>query len=84
MEGEKETDAIAKERIRNMLAFVSSWYEEISEILGCGSTKLITKLVKVGSHPTRLREFLRGSHAEPDRVVSPPIAVPPLTASAGR
>ena len=53
IEGEKETDAITKERIRNMLTFVettSSWYEEISDI----PTSTLTKLMALGKKITKL------------------------------
>jgi len=53
IEGEKETDAITKERVRNMLTFVettSSWYEEISDI----PTSTLTKLMALGKKITKL------------------------------
>jgi len=53
IEGEKETDAVTKERVRNMLKFVettSSWYEEISDI----PTSTLTKLMALGKKVTKL------------------------------
>ncbi len=53
VEGEKETDPITKERIRNMLAFVDStskWYEEISGV----PTSTLTKLMAMGKRITKL------------------------------
>ncbi len=53
IEGEKETDAVTKERVRNMLKFVettSSWYEEISDI----PTSTLTKLMALGKKITKL------------------------------
>jgi len=53
IEGEKETDPLTKQRIRNMLEFVqstSTWYEEISDI----PTSTLTKLMKLGKRITRL------------------------------
>ena len=53
IEGEKETDAITKERVRNMLTFVettSSWYEEMSDI----PTSTLTKLMALGKKITKL------------------------------
>jgi len=50
---EKETDAITKERIHNMLEFVAStsaWYEEISDV----PTSTLTKLMKLGKRITKL------------------------------
>ena len=53
VDGEKETDPITKERIRNMLGFVestSSWYEEISGV----PTSTLTKLMALGKRITKL------------------------------
>ena len=53
VEREKETDALTKERIHNMLEFVAStsaWYEEISDI----PTSTLTKLMKLGKRITKL------------------------------
>jgi len=53
IEGEKETDAITKERVRNMLTFVettSSWYEEMSDI----PTSTLTRLMALGKKITKL------------------------------
>ncbi|MGB5624493.1 MAG: hypothetical protein WBM61_02080 [Woeseiaceae bacterium] len=53
VEGEKETDPITKERIRNMLTFVEStsqWYEEISAV----PTSTLTKLMALGKRITKL------------------------------
>ena len=53
IEGEKETDAVTKERVRNMLEFVettSNWYEEISDI----PTSTLTKLMALGKKITKL------------------------------
>ena len=50
---EKETDALTKERIHNMLEFVAStsaWYEEISDV----PTSTLTKLMKLGKRITKL------------------------------
>jgi DNA-binding transcriptional regulator GbsR (MarR family) len=50
---EKETDAITKERIQNMLVFVEStsdWYEQISEI----PTSTLTKIMALGTKITKL------------------------------
>ncbi len=50
---EKETDALTKERIHNMLEFVAStsaWYEEISDI----PTSTLTKIMKLGKRITKL------------------------------
>ena len=49
---EKSTDAVTKERIHNMLAFVSTtsdWYEQIQEV----PTSTLQKLMKLGSGITR-------------------------------
>jgi DNA-binding transcriptional regulator GbsR (MarR family) len=53
VQAEKETDAVTKERIQNMLQFVEStsdWYEQISEI----PTSTLTKLMSLGSKITKL------------------------------
>jgi len=53
VELEKNTDAVTKERIRNMLEFVettSDWYEQISDI----PTSTLTKLMKLGKKITKL------------------------------
>lgn len=53
VEGEKETDPITKQRIRNMLEFVDStsrWYDEISDV----PTSTLTKLMALGKRITRL------------------------------
>jgi len=50
---EKETHAVTKERIKNMLDFVentSSWYEQIREI----PTSTLTNLMKLGRGITKL------------------------------
>ncbi len=50
---EKETDAITKERIQNMLEFVEStsdWYEQISEV----PTSTLTKIMALGTKITKL------------------------------
>ena len=52
VENEAETDEITKERIRNMLQFVSSastWYEEIQAV----PTATLQKLMKLGAGITR-------------------------------
>ena len=49
---EKNTDAVTKERIHNMLDFVSTtsdWYEQIQEV----PTSTLQKLMKLGSGITR-------------------------------
>ena len=53
IDGEKETDPVTKERVRNMLAFVettSDWYGEISDI----PTSTLTKLMGLGKKITKL------------------------------
>lgn len=53
VENEEETDAITKERIRNMLEFVettSNWYEQIQEI----PTSTLQKIMKLGAKITGL------------------------------
>ena len=53
VEAEKDTDAVTKERIRNMLSFVettSNWYEQISDI----PTSTLTKIMKLGKGITKL------------------------------
>lgn len=53
VDNEKETDAITKERIHNMLTFVEStsqWYEEISSV----PTSTLTKLMALGKRITKL------------------------------
>ena len=53
VDGDKETDPVTKERMRNMLKFVeatSSWYEEISDI----PTSTLTKLMGLGKKITKL------------------------------
>jgi len=53
VQAEKETDAITKERIQNMLEFVestSNWYEQISEI----PTSTLTKIMALGTKITKL------------------------------
>jgi DNA-binding transcriptional regulator GbsR (MarR family) len=53
VQAEKETDAITKERIQNMLEFVestSNWYEQISEI----PTSTLTKIMALGTRITKL------------------------------
>jgi DNA-binding transcriptional regulator GbsR (MarR family) len=53
VQAEKETDAITKERIQNMLEFVestSNWYEQISEI----PTSTLTKIMALGTRITNL------------------------------
>jgi len=53
IDGEKETDPVTKERVRNMLAFVettSAWYGEISDI----PTSTLTKLMGLGKKITKL------------------------------
>jgi DNA-binding transcriptional regulator GbsR (MarR family) len=50
---EADTDPITKQRIQNMLAFVTTtneWYEQIREI----PTPTLTKLMKLGSKITKL------------------------------
>jgi DNA-binding transcriptional regulator GbsR (MarR family) len=52
VEGEKDTDEVTKERIRNMLQFVettSNWYENIQEV----PTSTLQKLMKLGAGITR-------------------------------
>lgn len=52
VEGESETDDVTKERIRNMLQFVSTtsdWYEQIQSV----PTSTLQKLMKLGSGITR-------------------------------
>ena len=52
VEGEKQTDDVTKERIQNMLTFVSTtsdWYEQIQEV----PTSTLQKLMKLGSGITR-------------------------------
>jgi DNA-binding transcriptional regulator GbsR (MarR family) len=53
VQAEKETDAITKERIQNMLEFVestSNWYEQISQI----PTSTLTKIMALGTRITKL------------------------------
>ena len=53
IDAEEDTDAVTKERIRNMLAFVettNNWYEEISDI----PTGTLTKLMALGKKITKL------------------------------
>ena len=53
VEAEKDTDAVTKERIQNMLGFVettSNWYEQISDI----PTSTLTKIMKLGKGVTKL------------------------------
>jgi DNA-binding transcriptional regulator GbsR (MarR family) len=53
VDGEEQTDAVTKERIRNMLEFVettNSWYEEINDI----PTSTLTKLMALGKKITKL------------------------------
>ncbi len=53
IDAEQDTDAVTKERIRNMLAFVettNNWYEEISDI----PTGTLTKLMALGKKITKL------------------------------
>lgn len=53
VENEKETDAVTKERIRNMLEFfetTSTWYEQIQEI----PTSTLQKIMKLGAKITGL------------------------------
>jgi len=53
IDAEKETDAVTKKRVRNMLEFVettSHWYEEVSDI----PTSTLTKLMKLGKRITKL------------------------------
>jgi DNA-binding transcriptional regulator GbsR (MarR family) len=53
VDGEKQTDPVTKERIRNMLEFVettNSWYEEINDI----PTSTLTKLMALGKKITKL------------------------------
>ena len=52
VEGESETDEVTKERIRNMLQFVSTtsdWYEQIQGV----PTSTLQKLMKLGAGITR-------------------------------
>lgn len=52
VEAESETDEVTKERIRNMLKFVtttSNWYEQIQEV----PTSTLQKLMKLGSGITK-------------------------------
>jgi DNA-binding transcriptional regulator GbsR (MarR family) len=53
VKAEKETDAVTKERIQNMLVFVEStsdWYEQISGI----PTSTLTKIMALGTKITKL------------------------------
>jgi len=53
VEAEKDTDAVTKERIQNMLGFVettNNWYEQISDI----PTSTLTKIMKLGKGITKL------------------------------
>jgi len=53
VDAEEQTDAVTKERIRNMLEFVettNSWYEEINDI----PTSTLTKLMALGKKITKL------------------------------
>jgi DNA-binding transcriptional regulator GbsR (MarR family) len=53
VEREKDTNAVTKERIHNMLNFVettSSWYDDIRDI----PTATLTKLMKLGKRITKL------------------------------
>lgn len=53
VEQEKDTNAVTKERIHNMLNFVettSSWYDDIRDI----PTVTLTKLMKLGKRITKL------------------------------
>ena len=52
VDAEKNTDKVTKERIHNMLDFVSTtsdWYEQIQEV----PTSTLQKLMKLGSGITR-------------------------------
>ncbi len=53
VEQEKDTNAVTKERIHNMLNFVettSSWYDDIRDI----PTSTLTKIMKLGKRITKL------------------------------
>ena len=64
IDAEKETDAVTKERVHNMLGFVettSSWYEEISDI----PTATLTKLMALGKKITKLVKSPRSKRKQP-------------------